>query len=134
MVILINLNVFFLPKQFMHFRLYPFTDVLIVNERSYQFFYFLPLQKDTQSVYVIDEVGKMELFSQKFVQAVRDILKKPTSTVLATIPIPKGRPISFVEEIRSNKEAIVFQVCPAKYPTSGTKLSFHEQSQDGIVL
>jgi len=52
----------------------------------------------------------MELFSQRFVQAVRDLLAKPSSTILATIPIPKGRPIAFVEEIRSNREAVVFQV------------------------
>ncbi|KAK2167213.1 hypothetical protein LSH36_31g06006 [Paralvinella palmiformis] len=67
-------------------------------------------KKDTPPVYVVDEVGKMELFSQRFVQAVRDLLAKPSSTILATIPIPKGRPIAFVEEIRSNREAVVFQI------------------------
>jgi nucleoside-triphosphatase len=44
------------------------------------------------------------------VQTVRSLIANPHTTVLATIPIPKGRPIPFVEELRSHKEAQVFEV------------------------
>lgn len=65
---------------------------------------------DNSPVYVIDEVGKMELFSPSFIQSVRSILNDKRSTCLATIPIPKGRPIPFVEEIRNRPDSKVFNV------------------------
>ncbi|XP_006106294.1 cancer-related nucleoside-triphosphatase isoform X1 [Myotis lucifugus] len=61
-------------------------------------------------VCVIDEVGKMELFSQPFVQAVRQTLAAPGTVVLGTIPVPKGKPLAFVEEIRSRADVQVFSV------------------------
>ncbi|CAB3979881.1 cancer-related nucleoside-triphosphatase [Paramuricea clavata] len=61
-------------------------------------------------VYVIDEVGKMEMFSDSFVREVRDLLENPSTTVLTTIPVAKGKPIPFVEEIRHRKDAILYQV------------------------
>ncbi|KAB0382021.1 hypothetical protein FD755_003938 [Muntiacus reevesi] len=60
-----------------------------------------------QSVCVIDEVGKMELFSQPFIQAVRQALSTPGTVVLGTIPVPKGKPLALVEEIRSRKDVKV---------------------------
>uniref|UniRef100_A0A8C6DQP0 Nucleoside-triphosphatase, cancer-related n=1 Tax=Moschus moschiferus TaxID=68415 RepID=A0A8C6DQP0_MOSMO len=63
-----------------------------------------------QSVCVIDEVGKMELFSQPFIQAVRQVLSTPGTVVLGTIPVPKGKPLALVEEIRTRKDVKVFSV------------------------
>lgn len=57
----------------------------------------------------------MELFSQTFVSMVRDVLKNPKSTIIATIPVPKGRPIPFVEEIRNHTQVQVFTVREQKY-------------------
>lgn len=62
------------------------------------------------SVCVIDEVGKMELFSEPFVRAVRQTLAAPGTVVLGTIPVPKGKPLAFVEEIRSRADVQVFSV------------------------
>ncbi|XP_066279247.1 cancer-related nucleoside-triphosphatase homolog isoform X1 [Branchiostoma lanceolatum] len=64
----------------------------------------------TKCVYIIDEIGKMEMFSQHFIQAVRMVLDSPASTVLATIPVPKGRPLPLVEEIRRRKDTTLFTV------------------------
>jgi nucleoside-triphosphatase len=64
-------------------------------------------------VYVIDEVGKMEMFSERFVHEVRDLLENQRTTVLTTIPAAKGKPIQFVEEIRHRKDALVYQVYKA---------------------
>ncbi|XP_044865038.1 cancer-related nucleoside-triphosphatase isoform X2 [Mauremys mutica] len=69
------------------------------------------LGSDTgKKVHVIDEVGKMELFSQSFIQAVRQTLTASGTTILGTIPIPKGKPLGLVEEIRSRKDIKVFNV------------------------
>ncbi|KAI5937480.1 cancer-related nucleoside-triphosphatase isoform X1 [Manis javanica] len=63
-----------------------------------------------QRVCVIDEIGKMELFSQPFIQAVHQTLATPGTVVLGTIPIPKGKPLAFVEEIRHRNDVKVFNV------------------------
>ncbi|NWV03455.1 NTPCR triphosphatase, partial [Ptilonorhynchus violaceus] len=66
---------------------------------------------DTEKrICVIDEIGKMELFSQAFIQAVRQTLAGSGTVVLGTIPIPKGKPLELVEEIRSRKDVEVFNV------------------------
>lgn len=54
-----------------------------------------------ESVIVIDEIGKMELFSRGFETAVKNVLSSD-KTILGTIPIQKGRPIQVVEFIRSH--------------------------------
>uniref|UniRef100_A0A2K5ND52 Nucleoside-triphosphatase, cancer-related n=1 Tax=Cercocebus atys TaxID=9531 RepID=A0A2K5ND52_CERAT len=61
-----------------------------------------------QRVCVIDEIGKMELFSQPFIQAVRQTLSTPGTIILGTIPVPKGKPLALVEEIRNRKDVKVF--------------------------
>ncbi|KAM4828524.1 cancer-related nucleoside-triphosphatase [Thomomys bottae] len=61
-------------------------------------------------VCVIDEVGKMELLSQPFTQAVRQALCAPGTVVLGTIPAPKGTPLALVEEIRSRRDVAVLGV------------------------
>ncbi|NWS58457.1 NTPCR triphosphatase, partial [Chunga burmeisteri] len=63
-----------------------------------------------KKICVIDEIGKMELFSQAFIQAVRQTLTGSGTIVLGTIPIPKGKPLDLVEEIRSRKDVKVFNV------------------------
>lgn len=65
---------------------------------------------------VIDEIGKMELFSQPFIQAVHQTLATPGTVVLGTIPIPKGKPLAFVEEIRHRNDVKVFNVSTTSPP------------------
>ncbi|XP_043932919.1 cancer-related nucleoside-triphosphatase isoform X2 [Protopterus annectens] len=75
----------------------------------------LPVLKSASSgggtekmVCVIDEIGKMEMFSQAFIRTVRQMLDAACTTVLGTIPIPKGKPLGLVEEIRSRRDVKVF--------------------------
>uniref|UniRef100_A0A8C6FQP0 Uncharacterized protein n=1 Tax=Moschus moschiferus TaxID=68415 RepID=A0A8C6FQP0_MOSMO len=63
-----------------------------------------------QSVCVTNEVGKMELLSQPFIQAVRPVLSTPGTVGLGTVPVPKGKPLALVEEIRTRKDVKVFSV------------------------
>ncbi|XP_055790090.1 cancer-related nucleoside-triphosphatase isoform X1 [Salvelinus fontinalis] len=63
-----------------------------------------------RQVFIIDEVGKMELFSQAFIRSVRQTLDSLVVSVLGTIPVPSGKPLGFVEEIRTRKDVTVFTV------------------------
>ena len=52
----------------------------------------------------------MELFSQPFIQAVRQMLSTPGTIIVGTIPVPKGKPLALVEEIRKRRDVKVFSV------------------------
>lgn len=62
-------------------------------------------------VQVIDEIGKMELFSKDFVQLVQGTFRSPKSIVMATIPISKGKSHWLLEELRNRKDVQIFEVC-----------------------
>ena len=61
-------------------------------------------------MYVVDEIGKMEMFSTRFKQDVKKLFEAENTTVVATIPISKGKPIPLVEDIRSRKDVKLFTV------------------------
>ena len=79
-------------------------------------------------LYVIDEVGKMELFSDSFVKCVQSLFNPLTSkpnpsppsfeqewardsvVVLATIPIARQRSHWLVEELRHREDCLLFEV------------------------
>lgn len=63
-----------------------------------------------RKVFLIDEIGKMELFSQSFIRSVRETLDSAPCTILGTIPVPKGKPLGLVEEVRSRTDVKVFIV------------------------
>ncbi|XP_066467537.1 cancer-related nucleoside-triphosphatase isoform X1 [Tiliqua scincoides] len=69
-----------------------------------------PSSSVAKKVCVIDEIGKMELFSQSFVQAVHQLLSGSGTVILGTIPVSKGKPLGLVEEIRNRKEVKVFNI------------------------
>lgn len=58
---------------------------------------------------VLDEVGKMELFSQSFLLAVKNLFTTNT-IILGTIPLQKGKSIPIVEFIRTNPSVKLFSV------------------------
>ncbi|XP_020093645.1 cancer-related nucleoside-triphosphatase homolog [Ananas comosus] len=66
--------------------------------------------KEGTDLFIIDEVGKMELFSSSFFPAVLKVLESGTP-VLASIPIPRfGRDIPGVARLRNHPGATVFTV------------------------
>lgn len=64
----------------------------------------------SKQVFLIDEIGKMELFSNAFIRAVRQMLGSSDCCVLGTIPIPKGKPLGLVEEVRARPDVKVFTI------------------------
>ncbi|XP_064623504.1 cancer-related nucleoside-triphosphatase homolog [Lineus longissimus] len=70
----------------------------------------LTIEGQPEPVYIIDEIGKMELMSNNFQGIVKDVFQRPNSTVLCTIPIGRGRPIQLIEDIKSGANSKVFYV------------------------
>jgi nucleoside-triphosphatase len=60
-------------------------------------------------LFVIDEIGKMECYSERFVAAVREVLDGPVP-VLGTVGY-KGR--GFIEEVKRRGDVRVIEVTPA---------------------
>ncbi|XP_059163718.1 cancer-related nucleoside-triphosphatase homolog [Physella acuta] len=71
-----------------------------------------PPAKDQHStfLYIVDEVGKMELFSQRFVQAVQKLMSVPNAIMIATIPVARGKTIALVEELKKKPNSQLFEV------------------------
>ncbi len=65
-------------------------------------------RKDKRKVIVIDEIGKMELFSKSFRELVRQIIHNQCINVVATIPIRDVHPL--VKEIRRLPGAILIKI------------------------
>ncbi len=59
---------------------------------------------------VIDEIGKMELFSREFVDVVQASFKCPNVVVMATIPIARQKSHWLVEELRCRNDCKLFEV------------------------
>ena len=68
----------------------------------------------SNTVVVVDEIGKMELFSQSFVNLVRELFASPQATILATVPITKQRPIPFVDELKCREDVTLIEVSNAE--------------------
>lgn len=60
----------------------------------------------SKEIIIIDEIGKMELFSEKFKQAVLRALDS-TKRVLGVIHLAK---LPFLEAIRSRKDVLIFEI------------------------
>ncbi|XP_028401340.1 cancer-related nucleoside-triphosphatase-like [Dendronephthya gigantea] len=86
-----------------------------VNLQSFERIALPALKKksNVSCVFVIDEIGKMEMFSESFVREVRDLLNNPRTTVLTSIPVARGKHIPFVEEIRHRKDVVLYQITKA---------------------
>jgi len=66
--------------------------------------------QDDPGILVLDEIGKMEMFSDSFKAQVIHAFSSAGVTILATIPIAKGKPIQFLEAIRNRSDIKLFTV------------------------
>ncbi|NPA32772.1 MAG: NTPase [Aquificae bacterium] len=65
-------------------------------------------KRDKNKVIIIDEIGKMELFSKPFRELVRQIIHDPSVKVVATIPIRDVHPL--VKEVRRLPGAVLIEL------------------------
>ena len=60
---------------------------------------------------VIDEIGKMELFSRKFESEVRRLFDQPDVVILATVPLQsKHKSLLLVDQLMSRKDVNLYEV------------------------
>jgi nucleoside-triphosphatase len=60
-----------------------------------------------EGILVLDEIGRMELLSDRFKQEVKKAFSNPSITVLATIPV---KPAPFIETLRQSANTVVLVV------------------------
>lgn len=70
----------------------------------------LQLNKGEDTLVIVDEVGKMELFSQNFVKSVQELFSSSNVRVLATVPVTKQHPIPFVDELKKREDVTLIEV------------------------
>lgn len=73
----------------------------------------------TKDLIVIDEIGKMELFSQKFAKLIEKVFSSQHKKILATIPISD---IPLLEKLKKLPDATVVEVTPANRDFLLTKI------------
>ena len=100
----------------------PQTSLKIAQEqelKSDEGLQFTPIDKEqsaTEEVehktfYVVDEVGKMELFSCEFVKIVQGLFRRSKDVVvMATIPVARHKSHWLVEELRHREDCKLFEV------------------------
>jgi len=69
--------------------------------------YALPEIKENCDIRLIDEIGKMECFSDKFIQAMRELLEKEKELVVSTIS-QKGE--GFISEAKNNPDVDLIEI------------------------
>ena len=96
-----------------------FTDIALMYSQIYC---LITAGLYNKSLIVIDEIGKMELFSGSFVKCVQDLFTQEprpsvdrgvasrSIVVLATIPIARQRSHWLVEELRGRDDCLLFEV------------------------
>ncbi|KTG03967.1 hypothetical protein cypCar_00017233 [Cyprinus carpio] len=77
-----------------------------LNEFSLSAVLMEQMREGCRRLFVIDEIRKMELFSR----VVRQTLDASSCSILGTIPVPKGKPLALVEEVRSRQDVKIFMV------------------------
>ena len=69
-----------------------------------------PGSEKRKRLFVIDEIGKMELFSQDFITVVQAVFQCPDVVVLAMIPVARQKSHWLVEELRQRPDCMLFEV------------------------
>ena len=101
-------------KTGMHSSSFRFVSKYIMDIVDFEQ-YILPMMREhkndkknahKQTVFVLDEIGKMELFSKRFERAAERILNNPEYIVMAIVPLKHK--ISFVEKVKRRKDSKLF--------------------------
>ena len=69
--------------------------------------YALPEIKDKCDIRLIDEIGKMECFSDKFIKAMRELLQDKKELVVATI---SQKVEGFISEVKKNPDVDLIEI------------------------
>ncbi|XP_031548973.1 cancer-related nucleoside-triphosphatase homolog [Actinia tenebrosa] len=73
----------------------------------------VPSSTDKPCIVIVDEIGKMELFSKPFAQAVQNLFESPKTCILATVPVARQHPIQLVEQLKGRPDVTLIEVTRA---------------------
>uniref|UniRef100_A0A8C4QR05 Nucleoside-triphosphatase, cancer-related n=1 Tax=Eptatretus burgeri TaxID=7764 RepID=A0A8C4QR05_EPTBU len=83
----------------------------IVDVKSFeQLVIPLLLNVSSNETCIVDEIGRMELFSHTFQSVVGKLLDQPETTVVGTLPVPRPRSPEFVEMVRNRQDVKLFMI------------------------
>jgi hypothetical protein len=80
----------------------------------------------TTSVFLIDEIGKMECFSKPFVQAAEKLLNDPKPLVIGTIA-EKGS--GFIQQVKQRPDVKILYLCQSTFTGNGLKTNYRTESK-----
>eukprot|EP00245_Coleochaete_scutata_P013696 TRINITY_DN565_c0_g1_i3.p1 TRINITY_DN565_c0_g1~~TRINITY_DN565_c0_g1_i3.p1 ORF type:complete len:247 (+),score=55.24 TRINITY_DN565_c0_g1_i3:373-1113(+) len=74
-------------------------------------------------MHVIDEIGRMELCSEKFAEAVNRLLASPTAVVFGSLPAPRhGHTLQLVEDIKVRPDTAVLTLNKSNRDSTGKQV------------
>lgn len=88
----------------------PRVGPYVVDVRGFEAVALPSLAEDPGKIFIIDEIGKMECFSEAFRARVREIFDSE-GRVLATVPLRGGGP--FLESLRNRPDVVIAVVTQA---------------------
>ncbi|XP_065051557.1 cancer-related nucleoside-triphosphatase homolog isoform X1 [Rhopilema esculentum] len=93
-------------------RRMPMVGQYCVDIKSFEEIALPTLQglESAGQILVIDEIGKMELFSDKFVALVRKVFETENTIIVSTVPVSKGKPIKLVDDLRARADCSLVTV------------------------
>ena len=69
------------------------------------------ISNSNNSVYIIDEIGRMEMHSEKFQQRIKDMLNDKKTIVIGTVAAPRyGHVVPLAEAIKKNPRVHVYHI------------------------
>lgn len=66
----------------------------------------LPVLGNPKTIMIIDEIGKMELISEKFKSSIANLVVNPEITIVATIPLKSND--EFIRNLKKNSKKIIY--------------------------
>ncbi|KAL2642332.1 hypothetical protein R1flu_009919 [Riccia fluitans] len=85
----------------------------------------LPLLQPTKGIklHIVDEVGRMELQSTKFKEALMNLLASPQTAVFGSLPAPRyGHDLPFVEDIKQRADTATLTLTKSNRDTTAQKV------------
>ncbi|KAG6551910.1 hypothetical protein Mapa_006527 [Marchantia paleacea] len=85
----------------------------------------LPLLKPTKGIklHIVDEVGRMELQSERFRDALMNLLASPQTAVFGSLPAPRfGHDLPFVEDIKQRADTATLTLTKSNRDTTAQKV------------
>ena len=72
----------------------------------------------------------MELCSSKFENQIKTMFESCALNIIATIPIPKGKPIPLIESLKNKKNSKIFEVTKSNRDSIDTSIMSYLKGEE----